>query len=74
MGSASSRLYSSIYYTGTHDLVKGHPQLVSTEALVADEQLCRKDTGGRRLRKWSRGHQFVVRGGGHIDAWQPLFV
>ena len=36
-------------------------------------QLCRKDTGlGKRLRKWSRGHQFVVRGGGHIDTWQPL--
>ena len=26
-----------------------------------------------RLRKWSRGHQFVVRGGGHIDTWQPLY-
>ena len=22
--------------------------------------------------KWSCGHQFIVRGGGHIDTWQPL--
>ena len=36
--------------------------------------VCRKDTGvGKRLRKWSRGHQFVIRGGGHIDTWQPLY-
>ena len=25
------------------------------------------------LRKMSRGHQFVVRAGGHIDAWTPLY-
>ena len=29
-------------------------------------ELCRKDTGSKKLRKWSRGHQFVVCGGGHI--------
>ena len=35
---------------------------------------CRKNTGkNRSLRKWSRGHQFIVRGGGHIDTWQSLF-
>ena len=26
-------------------------------------ELCRKDTGSKKLRKWSRGHQFVVCGG-----------
>ncbi len=40
--------------------------------LAISEALCRKDTGN--LRKWSRGHQFVVRGGGHIDTWQPLYL
>ncbi len=43
--------------------------------LAISEALCRKDTGKRKsLRKWSRGHQFVVRGGGHIDTWQPLYL
>ena len=35
---------------------------------------CHKESGsGSRLRKWSRGHQFIVRGGVHIDTWQPLY-
>ena len=37
-------------------------------------EVCRKDAGqGKKLRKWSRGHQFIVHGGGHIDSWQPLY-
>ncbi len=40
----------------------------------SDRPLCKKETGSsHKLRKWSRGHQFVVRGGGHIDTWQPLY-
>lgn len=36
---------------------------------------CSKDTVERKtLRKLSRGHQFVVRAGGHIDMWTPLYV
>ena len=35
---------------------------------------CRKDTGGRKsLQKWSRGHLFIVRAGGHIEYWQSLY-
>lgn len=35
---------------------------------------CNKDTGAKqRLQKWSRGHLFIVRGGGIIDKWNPLF-
>ena len=35
---------------------------------------CRKDIGEpKRLRRWSRGHQFIVRAGGHIDTWKPLY-
>jgi len=38
------------------------------------DQLCRKDVGSLRcLQHWSRGHQFVLRGGGHIDTWSPLY-
>ena len=34
-----------------------------------------KDTGTRKkLQKWMRGHcLFIVRSGGHIDTWQPLY-
>ena len=35
---------------------------------------CNKDTGTRKkLQKWTRGYCFIVRGGGHIDIWQPLY-
>lgn len=35
---------------------------------------CNKDAGSKvRLQKWSRGHLFIVRGGGFIDKWSPLF-
>ena len=36
--------------------------------------VCNKDTGlKQRMQKWSRGHLFIVRGGGIIDKWSPLF-
>lgn len=54
------------------ELIKGHPQLI--ENCIIQEVGCKKDTGEKsKLRKWSRGHQFVVRAGGHIDDWQPLY-
>lgn len=59
------------FASGTDEVVK---QVVDKDALTNEGQLCRKDTGSRKLRKWSRGHQFVMRGGGHIDAWQPLYM
>jgi hypothetical protein len=35
---------------------------------------CRKNLGEtKRMRHWSRGHQFIVRAGGHIDTFQPLY-
>ncbi|KAK3707806.1 hypothetical protein QZH41_011972, partial [Actinostola sp. cb2023] len=36
---------------------------------------CNKDTGEKQktLQKWSRGLLHYVRGGGHIDRWNPLF-
>ena len=62
-------------HTGTAGLVADHPMLLDEVAVQKPkEPLCRKNIGsGKRLRKWSRGHQFVVRGGGHIDTWQPLY-
>lgn len=64
--------HSLTHFIGTATLIHDHPNLLLESTHT--EQLCRKDTGlGKRLRKWSRGHQFVVRGGGHIDTWQPLY-
>ncbi|XP_038066277.1 uncharacterized protein LOC119736303 [Patiria miniata] len=35
---------------------------------------CKKDTGRKaRLQKWSRGHLFIVRAGGHIEFFQSLY-
>ena len=38
---------------------------------------CNKDTGTRKkkkkLQKWTRGHLFIVDGGGHIEPLQPLY-
>ena len=62
-------------YTGTNILLTEHPQL-GYEAVPEDpnETMCRKDTGTtKKIRRWSRGHQFIIRGGGHIDTWQPLY-
>ena len=63
------------YNTGVSDLILEHPQLVQGAVYSNPEvSACRKNTGkNRSLRKWSRGHQFIVRDGGHIDTWQSLF-
>ena len=35
---------------------------------------CQKDVGERyKLRSWSRGHFFIVRTCGYIEAFRPLF-
>ena len=59
---------------GTMPLLSANPELVDAVKVVGDGPICRKDTGkGHKLRKWSRGHQFIVRGGGHIEMWAPLY-
>ena len=68
--------YTSAFHTnaGTSHLVSNsnHKLLSVTSLFNQAGVLCHKDTGGRKLRKWSRGHQFIVRSGDHIDTWQPL--
>ena len=59
-------------YIGTANLIKDFPALADG---TAEDLVCSKNTGNHtRMRKWSRGHQFIVRGGGHIDNWQPLYM
>ena len=74
--SACMSLMRVTFNVGTAPLIESQPDLLQAITLTnPDEQLCHKDTGkGKRLTKWSRGHQFIVRGGGHIDTWQPLYM
>lgn len=69
-------MHVSILHVGTAPLIEKHPELLQDIGTdPGDEQLCRKDAGqGTRPRKWSRGPQFIVRGGGYIDTWQPLYM
>lgn len=57
--------------TGLSELLTAHPDLADPQ--VTGSQ-CRKDIGEKKkLRRWSRGHQFIIRAGGHIETWQPLY-
>ena len=61
-------------HVGSSALLFEHPELANDEGFSTDLHLCRKDTGEwSRVRKWSRGYQFVVGGGGHIEAFAPLY-
>ena len=67
-------LYFTTLLAGTMTLLSNNPELIDAVKVAGDEPICRKDTGkGHKLRKWSRGHQFIVRGGGHIEMWAPLY-
>ena len=61
-------------HIGTASLVASHSAVASDAVICPSECVpCHKETGsGSHLRKWSRSHQFIVRGGGHIDTWQSL--
>ena len=54
---------------------QGHLVPSVTAGCVGSEvSACTKDLGDKTvLRKMARGHLFVVRGGGHIDTWSPLY-
>ena len=64
-------------FAGNVDFIeKDHGALTSVlgDCLEPKPTTCNKETGGKqRLQKWSRGHLFIVRGGGIIDKWSPLF-
>lgn len=56
------------------DLITSHPSIAGDAHVIPGQTLCHKNIGKKqKLRKGSRGHQFIIRGGGHIDSWQPLF-
>ena len=76
-------VHTHIHHHGTMILQVQLDNIISTtlsmvdDAAVDDSEdsyICKKNVGEpKRLRRWSRGHRFVVRAGGHIDSWQPLY-
>ena len=66
-----------IVTAGGQSFLRSHPSAAAGISELADattSSRCSKDLGHRNtLRKMSRGHQFIVRAGGHIDAWSPLY-
>ena len=53
-------------------LLRKYPELA--DELPEADAGCRKDIGApKKVRKWSRGYQFIVGGGGHIEAFTPLY-
>lgn len=54
-------------------MISDHPDLVESVDHEVKE-VCRKDTGEhKKVRTWSRGYQFVIGGGGHIESFTPLY-
>ena len=70
-------LYSFFVYPGNAEFIEKEHNAVNSildECIELQPTACNKETGGKqRLQKWSRGHLFIVRGGGIIDKWSPLF-
>ena len=54
------------------ELVTKYPDLLDENEETTP---CRKSTGtSKRLRQWSRGYQFIISGGGHIEMFSPLYT
>ena len=63
--------------TSASATIRKYPHL-SADLDDGEEQtsrpLCNKETCGKKqIQQWTRRRFFVVHGGGHIDAWQPLY-
>ena len=60
-------------HAGTGDIIAATSSMVDNAQSNTDNK-CKKNIGEpKRLRRWSRGHQVIVRAGGHIESWQPLY-
>jgi len=59
------------FLTGTAGFIESEHNALSMvlqDCLEPKPTTCNKETGEKqRLQKWSRGHLFIVRGGGIID-------
>lgn len=59
---------------GVESFLEKYPDVIQ-DCDMGETTDCRKDLGdrGKKLRHWSRGHLFIVRGCGHIDTWKPIY-
>lgn len=68
---------SAVQSQGNTEFIEKEADAVNSilhDCIETEPTACNKETGAKqRLQKWSRGHLFIVRGGGIIDKWSPLF-
>ena len=71
----STKFKSSVDAQGTGYLLRDRNIITkATVQMTGDGEDCNKDTGTKvRLRRWSRGVFAIVRGGGHIEYFSPLY-
>ena len=66
-----------VFQLGNTEFIEKEADAVNSilhDCIETEPKACNKETGAKqRLQKWSRGHLFIVRGGGIIDKWSPLF-
>ena len=66
-----------VFQLGNTEFIEKEADAVNSilhDCFETEPTACNKETGAKqRLQKWSRGHLFIVRGGGIIDKWSPLF-
>lgn len=70
--------YNVCHNLGSMMLLQQYPKLTKDVSGMGEvteiDGACRKDTGEHnKVRKWSRGYQFIIGGGGHIEAFTPLY-
>ena len=57
-------------------LLEQHPNLIVNFSVDRPEQIkdyAKKIQGSLKVEEMVRSHHFIVRSGGHIDSWQPLY-
>lgn len=71
----TNNYYDVCHNLGSMMLLQQYPILAEGKDDVPEiVDACRKDTGEHsKVRKWSRGYQFIIGGGGHIEAFTPLY-
>ena len=66
-----------VFQLGNTEFIEKEADAINSimhNCIETEPTACNKETGTKqRLQKWSRGHLFIVRGGGIIDKWSPLF-
>ena len=65
-------------YVSVSEMLKRNPEhAASVDSTDEDETtkniMQQRHWWKKNSTEWTRGHLFIVCGGGHIDTWQPLY-